>query len=684
MSKLKKRIFDSLQSELKGYPIWKENVEEISMFCSQIPDLYTNDNYTDAVAMLTTLSMMLETKGFEKDKYQFIEDEIKYLSDNFIIDKFTEKDNTLSDELIMRLIQSSSESEGVMGINGRYNVEQLKKISMAIYKKKSQLKFFISNEFKINGKITIEVNERAQDLPVISLIQGHKKNQDTDEYYQEIKLFGEQYDKKRFDLIKEIKSPFFIYHFIDTNNKEYIAYSPTKLSQGDYAVQGMVIENDDYKLVSESYKIKTKLTQLFIQSADAKKIEFVNHEQFLAYLQKNDIRKDTVYDYIFTQKKKDGKYYYGVQFDWYKQLIWSWLLHSKQGAFSPYPMHLFILGPRGSGKSFVVESLHEKSNETRDIISGSGSTMKNLIPSFKEKPARPGYFAESSRFAFCDEFLRCLNGIRNGTKDTHDESVGTMNDLLEHKKREVGSGVSRIPINMTARIIATSNPVMGIKSLNDLLHSLDESFVSRWLVYFQTDEDIKQVNDNKEEFIPYKYSYDNNTLLSIVDYLQSFDSKFEKAKLNEIFEEPKVLLNQKLLENYEARHKHHLQCLLDGIIKTRCLMENTIDFIANERDYEQVRIVWNQIIKSWINIKDIMKLPANKRIYYMPTRVQYVYYKICEQKRKMQRTELTELFEKEVHHNELYTILIILINNDLLFEDNGLYYPYWLNEVKLK
>jgi len=120
-----------------------------------------------------------------------------------------------------------------------------------------------------------------------------------------------------------------------------------------------------------------------------------------------------------------------------------------------YPMHLMVLGPAASGKSALLNSLHSHSKENKEIFAGATSTLKSLVPSFKNNPAQLGYLAESNRFALCDEFLRCLINSRT-TQDgaNREESVGIMNDLLEHQKREVGSGVSRANVNMRARIFS--------------------------------------------------------------------------------------------------------------------------------------------------------------------------------------------------------------------------------------
>jgi hypothetical protein len=669
MTKFKKHIFDKLQAELKASPIWIENKEEISALCVQIPELYTNDNFTAAIGYLVQLQDLLTRKGFNEQPISFITAEIEYLEQNYIIAKYQEKDDFLSDEIINRLIQSSPEAEGIMGIKTKYNLEQLKKISRAIYNKTQLLKFFISRELEIRGKITYELNERAQDLATLTLLQSLYRNKETGDYTEELVTFGESYDKKKWKQLKEIKAPFYIYNFISQENKEYILYSSSKLTIGDYNIFGMVVENDDYKLLSESYKIKTKIPQIFVQEAKARMIEFKNNVEFKTFVEKLKISKDSFYDYPFTIEENNNTNIVKYQ-DWFKELIWAWTLHQKKGRGNPFPMHIMIAGPKGTGKSMVCDCLHPKSGEISKVYSGSSSTMKNLIPSFTYKPAKPGYLAESNRFAYVDEFLRSLSSVRNNTKsDSADESVGAMNDLLEHRKREAGSGISKISINMTARVLATTNPVKGIVTMDDMLKMLDESFLSRWIIYIQGEEDVNFVNKCKiEEPELFKHKYDVNDYLSIIDYLQSFSAVYDKNRMLLIFNNPKVILSEKLLSYYEARYVHHIECLLDGIIKTRCLMQQDMNFSAQEVDYENLSIIWSRIIRSWINSKHVKNLPIEQRIYYLPSNAQYVYSVIARERKILTRDEIRDLLLGHLHHTEMYAALIILIDNGLIFD----------------
>jgi hypothetical protein len=179
----------------------------------------------------------------------------------------------------------------------------------------------------------------------------------------------------------------------------------------------------------------------------------------------------------------------------------------------------------------------------------------------------------------------------------------------------------------------------------------------------------------------YNYNYDNNDWISIIDFMQSFEAIYDEAKVDEIFESPKKLFSGRLLNHYEARNHHHIRCVFDGIIKTRCLLENDMTFVANDKDYEKLKMVWGTIIKSWINVQHIMNLPTDKRIYYLPVNAQYLYFALCEQRKVMTRQDILDLTKDNLHHSEVYEAIAILINCELVFDlGESQFKPFWLSK----
>ena len=686
--KLRERIFSDIKFKFENAKEWSEMEMKISNVCTKIPEILTNLDKSTVIAKIYEIISILHSFDFKDKHTVFLKDMIGMLDEISQMQVHTEKNENLDESLIKKYATLSYNSEGVIGLDNKFNAEQLKKLTNGVFAKTNQIKFFISKELEVEGKVTAEFYDTAQMLPVATLCESNKVDKDYNPVDRVVKLFGERLDTRTYKILKEIKIPFYMYKFLSKSRREYILMSINRLELGDYIISGTNIESDDYRIVSETTKIKTKLQFLFGMEIIEKKIVYKSIDHFRTMMRSLKVSKKTMYDFPFTiWNKKTQQLEVLAYFDWYKNFIWAWLLHAREGLQNEYPLHLMILGPPGSAKSYLLNCLHPRTNEILPIFEGSGSTLKSLVPSFASKPPRVGYLGESSRFALCDEFLRCLPGIRNNSvrHGEIDESVGIMNSLLEHQQRDMGSGNSRISVNMTSRILAVSNLLMGVRTMEDLCNKLDMSFLGRWLIYFQHDEDIQLIRKaRKEPLKKHEHNFSNEDFVSIIDYMQQQMTHYDKLRVNEIYDEPKPLLSDVLIDHYESRHDHHIICLMDGIIKTRCLFENDMSFTAKDEDYDSLRNIWLQVIKSWIVGKKIKNIPVEKRLWYMPSKIQYLFTKMSDQKCVLTRDEIKELVSDDFTVRELTDSLIILIDNELLHEDYGEYRPYWLGRVLKK
>lgn len=625
-------IMKIIKDKFSSMSFWGRIEPELAVMCAGLPQPTTNNKKLDFINRLENIKGFLLKEEIKNKDLEFLDDEIDLHKGTETLGIYKDKENDIDPAIIDAYARICTD-EGISSITQPFNYNQLTKLSNGVFEKTGLAKFYISTEKTIYGSITAENFEgRLQDIPIATIVEG-KKDKDTGEYPRSIKLFGQQIDKLSFKVIKEITMPFYFYRFITDDNREIMLVSTTRHEGGDYIVNGMEIKCNDYKALTDSTRIMTKFPFFFVQKTRNRIVAFKNHNEFEKRLKQLEVEKDTLFDYPFTTIRKD-KMWKLLQPKWYKWLIWSWLTHENKGMMNTYPMHLMQIGPAASGKSVLLNSLHGKSKETKEIFAGATSTLKSLVPSFKNNPAQLGYLAESNRFAFCDEFLRCLVNSRT-TKDgsNREESVGIMNDLLEHQKREVGSGVSRARVNMRARVLAMSNPVRGVNTLNNLLNNYDESFLSRWIIYYQTQEHIDMIkNSNDSELKLYDYRIADNDWISIIDYLQTFSAKYDMTKMEEIYYEVSGTLSEAISRHYSTRHKHHMECMLDGIIKTRCLMENDMAFEATDEDYKILKDVWMHIIRSWLNEGQIKNIDINKRIFYIPENSQYLYWKIYNEK----------------------------------------------------
>lgn len=681
-------LFKNLKERFKDLEDWGEIETPLSILCSGLPEPTTEDKEVQLKEKMKGIKLYLAGRNIPEKYLTFIDELVSGCYQTKLISKYKEEDSILDDDVIAIYSHSKRGEEGVIGINQKFNYQQLSYLTKEIYKDTKELKFFISNDKEIYGKIIAEYYDYPVEIPVVSLVASKKKKEDTGlPSFRGVKLFGEGFSRLSYDVIREIPLSAYIYRFISEGQKEMLLLTQTQHEIGDYIVSGVEVKCDDFKIVSDSARIPTKLPYLFVKDIKNRVVKFKNKQEFGERIKQLNITKEDFFDYPFAITPKNAnneKTWKMVHPLWYKWLIWAWITHEPKGLFNKYPLHLMIQGITGSGKSLLLNGLHAKSKETPDVSSGSGSTLKSLIPSFKTRPASIGYLATSNRFSFCDEFLRCLTNIRSlGQEGNPEESVALMNDLLEHQKREVGSGISKVKINMTSRVLACTNPVKGNKTMEDFLHYLDASFLSRWLIYHQPAEHVRLTKKSKDSLLEeYNFKIEINDWISFVDYLQSFSAIYDLKKVEEIYKDIPNILSENLQGHYDTRHMHHLECLMDGIIKTRCFLENDMKFEAKEEDYRILQKVWQTIIKSWLNPDIIRNIDLKKRIFYLPENAQFIYWSIANLKRKVATTEILEIVLKEMDRTAFHEAWGILMSMGLIVEYDGEVKPYYLSGMK--
>ncbi len=681
---IRAEIMEMLKIRFGGLSFWSRIESDIALMCAELPEPNTKEKEGEFITKLKSLKLFISKQDVPEEDLKFIDEEIELHKQTRMISLYEEKDDSLDPSIISSYARLGKGTEGMVAIPQEYNYNQLSKLTNGVYKETGLVKFYISREQIIYGKVVAEIYEHAQGIPIATVIESKKVDKDTDEpSYKGIALFGQKFTRNEFNVIKEITMPFYVYRFITEDNNELILMTSTQCEIGDYVITGVQTQCNDYKMLTDSARLPTKLPFFFAQRIQNRIIKFKNHKEFKSRIDHLKINKENFFDYPFSVSK-GRKTWNLLQPTWYKWLIWAWLTHESKGIINEYPLHLIIIGPKMSGKSLLLNSLHMKSKETRNIFSGSSSTLKHLVPSFKYNPARLGYLAESNRFSFCDEFLRCLTNTRTTKEGSQrEESVAIMNDLLEHQKREAGSGVSRINVNMTSRIIATTNPIRDIKNVENLINTFDESFLSRWLIYYQTDEHVQLIRKSKDSDLKlYDFKLPVNDWISILDYLQTFSAQYDLKRVEEIHKSVPRILSENLNKHYDARHMHHIECLIDGIIKTRCLLENDISFKAKEEDYKILKEIWLNIIRSWLNPSQVRNIEIDERIFYLPENCQYIYWKICEQKKPVTRNYAEKIAMKSMSKLEYYEAWSILIEMGVLIEYDGWARPHYLSEIK--
>lgn len=674
-------ILEMLKVKFEGLSFWKRLEPEIASKCADLPEPTTEEKQKELVIKLDNIKSYFVGQNVNPQDLQFIDDEIERQETTKTISLYKEEDDDIEDSVIKNYARLGKDTEGIVGIHQDFNYAQLSRLTNGIYERTGLIKFYISRETTLYGKIVAEIYEHPQKIPIATLVQQRKTDKDTGEKKKKIILFGRGSNSREYGIIKEINIPFYVYRFITERNDEFILLTTEQHEIGDYIVTGVKTQVTDLKSLTESAKLPTKLPFFFAQEVKNRIIKYRNHKEFFARLDYLGITKENTFDYPFTISKENLTYKL-LQPHWYKWFIWSWLTHQEKGLINAYPMHILQIGPKHSGKSLMFNSLHAKSKETRSIFSGSSSTLKHLVPSFKYNPARIGYLAESNRFSFCDEFLRCLINTRT-TKDgsQREEGVAIMNDLLEHQKRQVGSGVSSVNVNMTSRIFAATNPIRDIKNVEDLVNNFDESFLSRWIIYYQTEEHVQMIRRSRDSLLQlFNFNLEVNDWVGFLDYLHTFTAKYDMNKVEEIYSLVPDVLTENLKKHYDARHMHHIECLIDGIVKTRCMLERDPKFQATEIDYKILKEIWLTIIGSWMDFDLIRKIKVEQRIFYLPENSQYLYWKMVDKKYPIRKDELEELALKAMSLREYYAAWTTLKDMELVVEGTDTARLYYYSE----
>ncbi|MCF7798975.1 hypothetical protein K9M74_03660 [Candidatus Woesearchaeota archaeon] len=578
--------------------------------------------------------------------------------------------STLPTAMLKSLASRHSENS-VIKINSKLNFSQIKLVTKEIFEEHNNqpLVFSIPRTHSIPGKIIGEISQRKVKIPVAWKIKIKTKE---DEYFIPY-LFGERIPP-RSNIVDEVSGEFYLYRFLSKDNAEYAVVSTDELKLDDYTLEGLSIDVEDIKIIGDAHKLINKYAVFFVHTATSHIIEIKNHDQLFTKVSKLKLTGNKLYQYICSHKIGENKVQILEHPKWFVKLTSAFLFHRKKGKICPYPMHILWIADRGTGKTTYMESLHQKSGEIQEIIAGSTSTVKYLVPSFKEtnKPEM-GALAKSSRLCFVDEFFRI---VRVNNKDKEDE-CGRMNDLLEHKDRMAGSGQGRIRTTMTARLLASTNPIAGTNNIVNLVDKFDDAFLSRFMIYYQTDEHIKLINQKKKEgdvFI--KDWIPVNEFLSVQDYLQSFDAVYDFPRLVELFDKFTSFLGETVIGMYEARYLHHMECLMDGIIKTRCLSTRDKSFTATEEDYQDLELIWSTMIKGWFkqNIDEILRndsLPIETREKFLPEEALFILRKLAKTGYKVKPGELKEKCRMEMHPSKLNFYLSLLHQGDFIKERDG-------------
>lgn len=492
--------------------------------------------------------------------------------------------NVLTDKSLMREFEDRHTTGGVKYVDAYHSMQTLKEMSARLLKQNKILSFLVSKEVAVRGKITNQLRSHREKTPLA--YEAEERVTGNAHYFVE----GEKFDKKSFRVKNKLFGEFWMYQF-NTGKKQYVLWSERQLDIKDYVIEGSLLEFEDFPLLGSTLRMNTMVSVIIVHTASSRVPVFENHAELINATK--TLTRDEWMSWLFTHQKRKECYRQPALFE---TLMSSFLLSAQREAY----LHLLIVGAPNSGKTTIEECIWQKFREYQGVVKCGQSTLLALVPSFNTKPLMCGALINASRIAVLDEFLRIL--LRMKIED-REHQLGRLNDLLDNADGVFSSGNGSITSRMNAKLLAVSNPIWYTNTMERLAEFADEAFLSRLFVWFQTNEHTEHVRSRQGKRLPAS-NVNADLFLGVFDYCQTFVSSYDEERVNVIFGKCRDLLAQddgmkKSLEVFKARHRHHAECLLDGIVKTRCLTTQSTKFMATNEDYDVLERILMEMLVGW-------------------------------------------------------------------------------------
>jgi len=548
--------------------------------------------------------------------------------------------------------------------------ESLQNLSESLYREEEKLSFIISAQSEWEGRVSVELSGTKEKFELLSVYQNEEG-----EYF--FKHFGQSTPNKGYNMIDQFSKSFYQYKFV-ADDKEYLALSTEKLETVRCQITGTKISLNDYKTVGEWSKVAVDKDIIFVHSVDPA-VETLDDEELDNY------RADVTHDDLATSLLGEWR-----QPEWFEKFFISDLMVNNE---NDYPSHVIWLAQPGTGKSKVVESLLKSMDERqKEPFTGSGSTVKGLVPSFKENPPDEGYLLKTQRVAGVDEKMDLLsNSIKQGNDAANDVFRPLLN-LLTHDTRTFESGNGSIKGQMMSTMIATGNfNAYGISDMKQLAEKIDTAYLSRCIIYSQTKSHVEFINKRKAE-VKQKMQEEglneddlfperDDEFLSVMDTMrESKMAQIDYMKVQKMHRDLMEIVPGYMTQVFRQRGAHHIENILLGLVKYRYLVEGRDSLEAESDDYDEVRHIFELIISGWDDV-DTSKLSFDAKKEAL-TPAQRRVYNAIDDTPGILGSQLAE----EVEVDSLSWALTELKRMDLVAVDdaetNTTYYPYWTDEYE--
>ena len=541
------------------------------------------------------------------------------------------RDDKIREELytFKETVQGGSDAEfkeeEINWTNENLPWEEMKEDVRKIIKNTNKMFIVCSKDDIITGKPQL-IHATKKTITLVRLTEKEIGRKGQEEMVQKIKFLDESADKRTDGTtIKSWSEEFWTYRII-SNDVEYYLLSKEELPIQSCIITGMKMKVNDIAEMNQSLKVKSLSTLFFVNSFEPA-VKIVSKEELVKFTKENKITEEVWTDFLDYHRIHSRN-----RFPYLSNMIRSAQILS--GKKDEWPLHVGIIGPAGTRKSMgYVETIAWKFDEEPAIIEGANSRIKGLSPSFKEKPANIGYLAKAERMGFVDELGKMIEFESNRHDGQVSNVLGELNFLLDHKKRTVGSGNdNQCVVQANAKFLFVSNPVRKKRCLRDHVGTVDPTTMSRilWWVQNKAEQEfviskdgIKRINQLVGEEIPptpieKKYTLNTKILYPLLykcrgecvftreEYLTLFDSvnsflcEINEDKIEELSKMVTKLAEGKMQDIWKPRGPHHIELLIDGFIKHRCLFKDyDSTFTAKPEDYELAQRFLIEMVERW-------------------------------------------------------------------------------------
>jgi len=393
-----------------------------------------------------------------EQRYEIVLEEVKYfvdkLDDNdFVKSKESEKVNSDLREgkkrALMMQIKAQPGKENLIFTDEPISNTEREILTQEIFEETQKMAYIISKQHSWSGRISLELSRTKERFKLTEVYAGN----DQGFKYQH---FGQSKSKtKGLVNIQSHTESFYQYKFI-ADDKEYILLSDEKLEPMRCTIHGTKVSVADYKSVGENRKLPVDQEIIFAHSSEPA-IKPLNQTVLDEYREQ--------IDHEFLAKHLFGRFRHP---EWYEKMVLGIIFVKNDNG---YPSHLMQMAPAGTGKSAELESMTQALDEGKPPFTGTSSTIKGLVPSFKESPPDEGFLMRCDRIAAVDEKFNLLSNTTQSSNSRMVDAFRPMLDLLEHSSREFSSGNGSITGKTGATMFAMGNPCYGINSIYEALEN---------------------------------------------------------------------------------------------------------------------------------------------------------------------------------------------------------------------